>query len=103
MNILPDFEVRGGTPESKFEFTHRKSDDADIYFVANPQDAAAEVQCVFRVSGRQPEIWDPVTGRNWDATDFREENGRTALPMTFASYQSFFVIFHRPAAASCGL
>ena len=100
MNVPPDFEARGGTPESKFEFTHRKSQEAEIYFVANPQDAEAEVRCVFRVSGRRPEIWDPVTGRDRDATDFREESGRTALPMTFAPYQSFFVIFHRAAAAT---
>ena len=96
MNILPDFEIRGGTPDSKFNFTHRKSNDADIYFIANPQDATVEVQCVFRISRKHPEIWDPVTGRDWDATDFRQENGRTVVPMTFAPYQSFFVIFRRP-------
>jgi hypothetical protein len=97
MNVLPDFEVRGGTPESKFNFTHRKSDDADIYFIANSQDATVEVQCAFRISRKQPEIWDPVSGRDWDATDFEQENGRTVVPMTFAPYQSFFVIFRRPA------
>ena len=55
-----------------------------------------EVQCAFRISRKHPEIWDPVTGRDWDATDFRQENGRTVVPMTFAPYQSFFVIFRRP-------
>ena len=96
MNILPDFEIPGGTPDSKFNFTHRRSNDADIYFIANPQDATVEVQCAFRISRKHPEIWDPVSGRDWDATDFRQENGRTVVPMTFAPYQSFFVIFRRP-------
>jgi hypothetical protein len=39
-----------------------------------------------------------VAGRGWDATDFQQENGRTVVPMTFAPYQSFFVIFRKPAA-----
>jgi hypothetical protein len=97
MNVLPDFEVRGGTPKSKFNFTHRRSDDAHIYFIANAQDAELNVQCAFRSLRKQPEIWDPVSGRDWDATDFQQENARTVVPMSFAPYQSFFVIFRRPA------
>jgi hypothetical protein len=98
MNISPDFEVSGEKVDSRFVFTHRRLEGTDIYFVANQHDVAVEVQCKFRISGRQPEIWDPVTGRNWDATDFRQENGQTVAPMTFAPYQSFFVIFHRASA-----
>jgi hypothetical protein len=97
MKVLPDFEVRGTAPESKLDFTHRRLHETDIFFIANPQDAAQDVQCVFRISSRQPEIWDPMSGRNRDATDFRQEAGRTVVPMTFAPYQSFFVIFNRPA------
>lgn len=97
MNVLPDFEVRDGTPKSKFNFTHRRSDDAHIYFIANAQDAELNVQCAFRSLRKQPEIWDPVSGRDWDATDFQQENARTVVPMSFAPYQSFFVIFRRPA------
>jgi hypothetical protein len=97
MNVLPDFEVGGVAPESKFNFTHRRLDDADTYFIANSEDATVEVQCAFRISRKQPEIWDPVSGRDWDATDFQQENGRTVVPLTFAPYQSFFVIFRNPA------
>lgn len=98
MNVLPDFEARGGRRGLRFNFTHRKAENTDIYFLANPEDAWTEAECVFRVSGRQPEIWDPVTGRNWPATDFRHQSGRTIVPMTFAPYQSFFVLFRKPFA-----
>ncbi len=93
MNVLPDFEVRGGPQGVTFNFTHRRLEGADIYFVANPEQASAEAQCVFRTSGRLPEIWDPVTGRVRGTTDFQYEGRRTAVPMAFAPYQSFFVVF----------
>lgn len=97
MNIPPDFEVRGDPRSQAFIFTHRRLEDADIYFIANPADVGTKAQCVFRVSGRQPEIWDPVTGQRWPATDFQQELGRTVVPMIFAPYQSFFVMFREPA------
>jgi hypothetical protein len=98
MKILPDFEVKGRTEGAGFNFTHRRLRETDIYLVVNLQDVSVEAQCVFRIRGRQPEIWDPVTGSNWGATDFRWEEGRTVVPMTFAPYQSFFILFRKPSA-----
>lgn len=88
-----DVEVRGAT----LDFTHRRAGSTEIYFVANAHDAAIDVQPAFRVSGKLPEIWDPVTGKTWEATDFRHTGGRTAVPMRFAPHQSFFVVFRKPA------
>ncbi len=96
IQLEPDLEVKGGQPDANIVYTHRKTDAAEIYFLSNQRDAVADVQLVFRVGGKQPEIWDPVTGRNWDATDFHLENGRTAAPMSFAPYQSLLVVFRKP-------
>jgi hypothetical protein len=52
---------------------------------------------VFRVSGKQPELWDAVTGERKDATDFRQQASRTIVSMAFAPRQSWFVVFRRPA------
>jgi hypothetical protein len=41
---------------------HRRAEDADLWFVANPQRSGGEARCVFKVTGKQPELWDPVTG-----------------------------------------
>ncbi|HEU5079471.1 MAG TPA: glycosyl hydrolase [Opitutaceae bacterium] len=91
--VGPDFEHTG---EAWLDFIHRETDEAGIYFVTN-RNARAEsaVDCAFRVSGRVPEIWDPVTGRLGDAAGWRAENGRTVVPMAFAAHQSFFVVFRR--------
>ncbi|MEO8657213.1 MAG: glycosyl hydrolase [Bryobacteraceae bacterium] len=98
MNVSPDFEIREPAQGLKIRFTHRRSEGTDIYFVANLENAERKVQCLFRIVGLQPEILDPLTGRVWDAGDFRHEHGRTVLPLTFAPHQSFFVIFRKAAA-----
>ena len=95
MNTAPDFEIQAGTTNPPFEFIHRRLENADIYFVANPQDTSLPVQALFRVQGNKPEIWDPVTGCIWNPADVRKEKDRTVIPIHFAPYQSYFVVFRR--------
>jgi hypothetical protein len=112
--VPPDFEVRAEAGRRKAEdalsldYIHRTSPLADIYFVPNQSDNWLRADCVFRVAGRRPEIWDPVTGEHWEATDWRGDAppsegrgmvslGRTILPLVFAPRQSWFVVFRKPA------
>jgi hypothetical protein len=41
---------------------HRRMPDADIYFVANQTDAPEHIEARFRVSGKNAEIWKPMSG-----------------------------------------
>jgi hypothetical protein len=95
--VPPDFEYRSDAQGTQLEFIHRTYDAAEIYFVSNQQNRPEKAECVFRVAGKQPEIWDAVTGERWDATDFREHGGRTILPLEFAPRQSWFIVFRQPA------
>ncbi len=93
--ISPDFEYRSPAPDANLDFIHRTHDGAQIYFVSNQQNRPEKAECTFRVSGKQPELWDAVTGERRDATDFREQAGRTIVPMAFAPRQSWFFVFRR--------
>jgi hypothetical protein len=84
------------TPQS----IHRHGDAADIYFVANLAREAGTAHCSFAVTGRQPELWDPVTGQRRDLPEFASVGGRTTVTLEFAPTQSFFVVFQKPAASS---
>jgi hypothetical protein len=90
-NVKPDFETEG-----PIRYTHRRTDEADLYFVANRTEVPIEAQGHFRVVNRQPELWHPVTGDRRLLPDFTAEAGRTSVPLRFASGESYFVVFRQP-------
>jgi len=96
--VPPDFQYDSVAQDAHLDFIHRTCDTAEIYFVSNQKDRPEAAECVFRVPGKQPEIWDPVTAERRDATDWRVEGGRTAVPLEFAPRQSWFVVFRRDAS-----
>ena len=81
-----------------FDYIHRTSDDAEIYFVINRNSQPTTQDFTFRVSGRQPEIFDPVSGRIRPANAFRQAGGYTTLPLKFDRFGSYFVVFRKPVA-----
>lgn len=110
--IIPDFGFESASPATRLDFIHRATDEADIYFIANPfafdsindykfryitdlPDRYESVECKFRVTGACPEIWDPMTGEIRTVTNFREENGYTKFPLTLDPEGSLLVIFRR--------
>jgi hypothetical protein len=82
----------------ELDWIHRRAGDVDIYFVASRWDAKEKVDCTFRVAGKQPELWNPVTGEIRDAVAFRQVDGRTVVPLEFSPRESVFVVFRRPVA-----
>jgi hypothetical protein len=94
--ILPDFEFQGADAQTTLDWIHRRADGADLYFVANRSNRAERVTASFRVAGRAPELWNPVTGdRTWAAA-CTAEGGRTTVPLEFPPYGSWFVVFRSP-------
>ena len=96
LKLLPDFEAKGFRPQIAYK--HRTTSEAEIYFVSNQKYFADEIEGIFRVSGRMPEIWNPDTGEIETVPLFREENGRTYVQLRFGPAGSTFVVFRAPAA-----
>ena len=90
LGVPPDFES-----DADLRYTHRHDMDAEIYFVGNRTAAPVSAKCRFRVTGRQVELWDPITGEQRALPEFREENGRTVVPLRFAPGESYFVVFRK--------
>jgi hypothetical protein len=90
---LPDFACEG----SQLDFIHRSMGGAHIYFVSNNGDEAARGACTFRVSGLQPELWDPLNGQIRDAVAFTQTGDRrTTVPLELGPRGSTFVVFRKP-------
>ena len=90
LGIKPDFTCA----DSRVAYCHRTDGRAaDWYFVAMANEKKETVTCSFNVTGRIPELWNPLTGRIGRAPSWREENGRTVLDLTFQPSGSTFVMF----------
>jgi (4-O-methyl)-D-glucuronate---lignin esterase len=96
--VLPDCDLK----EAGFDYIHHNLAGADYYFVSNQHAETQRVECAFRQSGKQPEIWDPLTGKIWNARTFSDAGGRTLVPLEFASYGSLFIVFQKRATQATG-
>jgi len=99
LRLLPDFEPLDAPADASLRFIHRAVGDAEVYFVSNQLERPEGATCAFRVADRQPELWDPVTGRVLALPDSRPEGGRTTVRLDLAPAQSVFVVF-RPGASA---
>lgn len=91
MGVAPDFESDG-----PLRYAHRQVGETELYFVANREARAVDARCTFRVAGRTPELWDPLTGATRVLPEFTEAGGRTTVPLRFEPAQSWFVVFRHP-------
>jgi hypothetical protein len=97
--VKPDFTFPGQDAQpDKFDYIHRTSGDAEIYYVINRNQQPATQNFTFRVTGRQPEIFDPVSGGIRPANAFRKADGCTTVPLEFDRFGSYFVVFRKPVA-----
>lgn len=89
-----------GSGAASIRAEHRSGKAGDVYFVANLDRVAHCIDCDFAMTGKQPELRDPVTGTERDLTDFSLTYGRTTVPLSFDSVQSFFIVFRKSVAAA---
>jgi hypothetical protein len=91
--IESDFTAANITGDIVIQNIHRQLGKTNIYFVANISRKAGTATCSFKVTGMQPEVWNPVTGTMRTLSDFKEENGMVSIQMQFDTAQSFFIFF----------
>ncbi|HKC65486.1 MAG TPA: glycosyl hydrolase, partial [Pyrinomonadaceae bacterium] len=89
--VRPDVALTPSVPE--IGFVHRKTADAEIYFVANTSNERKSVKARFRVQGLQPEWWDPMTGRVSAAEVQSEAEGSTTVALDLEPYGSRVIAF----------
>jgi hypothetical protein len=93
--INPDFAAYSVRSDVQYplDYIHRRTADADIYFVSNNLDRSENPVCVFRVADRVPELWMPDTGEIQPCRFDRDDEGNTQLRLHLAPHGSVFVVF----------
>jgi hypothetical protein len=103
MGVQPDFTVRSPT-EHLVDHIHRRTENEDIYFVANSADDAVDAACEFRVAeGLRPFLWDAEDGSITACRSYRYENGAAHLTLALDPIASVFVVFRSPGASDTEL
>jgi hypothetical protein len=96
-NLKPDFEYAGAEGKSRLAYAHRRTGQADIYFVSNQRRQFDSPDCIFRIDGKVPELWHPDTGLMERAPIWNSQAGRTTVHLSLDPAGSVFVIFRRAA------
>jgi hypothetical protein len=121
----PDFAASGSL-DNPPTWVHRKTADADIYFVVNQADTPVHLDARFRVSGKDVQVWRPMDGAmtndkpgdtagyttavpmpdrsgnkqpGIEPALYTAQSGFTEVPLDLAERESVFVIFRNVAAA----
>jgi hypothetical protein len=100
--VLPvsdDFVVTD-TAIHDVHYIHRKMDNTDVYFVANTSLSAHSTICTFKISGMQPELWDPVTSSMRTLYKYNDNGVSTSITIQLDEAQSFFIVFRKKAVTA---
>jgi Glycosyl hydrolases family 2, sugar binding domain. len=95
INTVPDCKL---PEDNSIHYGHRKMDGIDIYFVSNQANEVKEIYPEFRVTGKQPELWDATTGSIRDLPAYEQKEESTLVPIKLAPYESAFIVFRNPAS-----
>jgi hypothetical protein len=93
--IQPDFLYKSNKPEALIDYIHRKTDDADIYYVVNRNERSEYFHASFRIESKTPEFWNPITSEITDCLIYSAENGKITLPMFLEPFGSMLVVFRK--------
>ncbi|HWR99763.1 MAG TPA: glycosyl hydrolase, partial [Prolixibacteraceae bacterium] len=98
--VMPDFTFRGQESNpGQYDYIHRKADVADIYFIVNRTNKPQRSDFTFRVTEKQPEIWNAVTGETLNASEFLQAKGTTSMNLQLDRFGSCFVVFRKSVPA----
>ena len=92
LNVKPDMRVNSGTPVL---FIHRATDEGDIYFISNQSENPVDINPSFRVAGKLPELWNPLTAEIRLLPEFTCADGVTTVPVRLEGFESSFIIFRK--------
>ncbi|MDX2191430.1 MAG: glycosyl hydrolase [Bacteroidota bacterium] len=90
--IFQDVNIGSDISIDSVDFIHRKSENEDIYYFTSKYKKPINTQVSFRVIGKKVQLWDPVSGKNYN-TNFNEENGYTKVDLKLIPNGSYFVVF----------
>jgi hypothetical protein len=82
------------------EYLHKQGQGYEFYFLSNQEYFPVSAEVSFRLTGRIPELWYADTGKIVEAPVWREQGGRTIVPLDFDPAGSVFVVFRKASTGA---
>ena len=74
-------------------WTQRVSADENIYFLSNQKEETRTLEVSFRIAGKEPVLYHPISNETTSLHNWKVENGRTIIPLQFLPNEAYFIIF----------
>jgi alpha-L-rhamnosidase len=89
--LPPDMDLQ--MPLADIGFVHRKTSDADVYFIANTGNSPHSLNATFRVARMKPEWWNPFDGSVQAANDESRTLEHSSVSFNLEPYESRVLVF----------
>ncbi len=94
IDCIPDCKL----PEDRsIHYGHRTMNGLDIYFISNQENEEKIIEPEFRITGKQPELWEATTGSIRELPSYQQKEKSTVVPIKLAPYESAFIVFRYSA------
>lgn len=94
INVVPDCKLPN---DNLVHYGHRSLGNQEIYFLTNQTEETQIISPEFRVSGKQPELWEATTGYIRELPAYEQKENITTVPLKLEASESVFVIFSKKA------
>ena len=93
--VGPDFSYTSEKGGADLDYIHRRTPEADIYFIRNKELRCESVNAYFRVSNKVPELWFPDTGRIVEQLVYEQTAQGLRVPLQLGPADALFVVFRK--------
>ncbi len=99
-SVGPDFSCRDPQFAENFDFIHRETAHAHIYFISNKKLEPLNTLCTFRVKNSTPHVWEPSDGSAKEQFVFEVEDDEITMPVVLPPGGSTFVVFSKEVSST---
>ena len=97
LSIYPDVYSNDDQISEKLDFIHRKTTDADVYFLRNKSEKRIDLKIRFRIHDKIPELWHPNHGSRRILPVVDETDSGITVQLAFQPSEAYFLVFHDTA------
>ncbi|WP_371192639.1 glycosyl hydrolase [Glaciecola sp. SC05] len=98
LRLAPDLNITGARSKLVWRHHHIATSNQDIYFISNVGAKPSQFEAKFRVTNKQPELWNPFTGERKLIKKFKQTSDYTSIELDIEQVESYFIVFSNAAS-----